>query len=486
MQKPNIVFVHCDSMDGRAMGCMDHPAMKRATPNLDAMAARGVMFRNAYSNAPVCCPSRSSMWSGTFTHTCEGWNNHKGLSPEDPTAIDRMTEHGYAVSCFGKMDYLSGAHTIRARISPWTNRALIERPCYNHPAPRVMEGDRERYHTGDWKNVDRAIEWLRNEGVPGGKPFMLYVGIHKPHPSFVAGERYMKMIDADAIETPPPDETNHYSIKFNKLQMDWHHGYDEASVRRVRHIYCAMIAEVDAMLGHLRAAVEEMGLDRNTYFIFSSDHGETAFEHGLYYKMLPYEPASRVPMIITGPGIAAGKKVDDLVSLVDIYPTLMDMGGISKPDGLHGYSLMTEALGKSGERPGWILSECFDSAIPSGWFMVRQGDWKYVVYHGYEPLLFNLKEDRWEVRNFAAGNPAKAAEMDRLLRSIVDIDEVSERNERYNKASFRRWREEHKAGGDYAKIMAEIFSGYDHLTPDQIKPWTEADEAKIKAWLGET
>ena len=75
-RKPlNIVFLQNDSMDGRAMGCMGHPSMKQATPNLDALARRGVLFRNAYTNNPICCPARASMWSGLYTHRCEGWNN---------------------------------------------------------------------------------------------------------------------------------------------------------------------------------------------------------------------------------------------------------------------------------------------------------------------------------------------------------------------------------------------------------------------------
>jgi arylsulfatase K len=486
MPKPNIIFFYPDSMDGRAMGCVGHPAMRRATPNMDALASRGVTFRNCYSNDPVCVPSRSSMWTGTHTHTCEGWNNHKGLEPEDPIVTDLLEEDGYVVKRFGKVDFLSGRHTLRARLSAWTNRALIERPCYNHGAPSILDGDRERYHTGDWRTVDRAVDWLRNEGASGGKPFMLYLGINKPHPGFTAGERYMRMIDADRIEMSPPDETGHYSIQFTKIQENWKHGFDQDSVHRIRHIYLAMIAEVDAMLGHLMNAVRELGLDKNTYVIFASDHGETCFEHDLYYKMLPYEPSVRVPMIIAGPGIEAGRTADELVSLVDIYPTLADMTGLPKPDGLHGHSLMTEATGKPSVRPPHVLSECFDSAIPSGWFMVREGDWKYVLYYGYEPLLFNLKEDRWEVRNAAPTNPKKAAEMDRLLRSLVDVDEVIERNERYNKASFRRWRQIQMSAGNYEQLMALVFSGFDHLEPKDTQPWTAEDEAKIKAWMGET
>jgi arylsulfatase K len=150
--KANIVFIQCDSMDGRAMGCMGHPAMAHATPNLDALARRGVTFRYAYCNNPICCPSRASMWSGTYTHHCEGWNNYKGLEKGDPTFRTQLDEGGYRTQTFGKTDYLSGQHSIRARVTPWTRAANIQRPSYRMPGPHVLEEDRVRGRTS-WRRT---------------------------------------------------------------------------------------------------------------------------------------------------------------------------------------------------------------------------------------------------------------------------------------------------------------------------------------------
>src|SRR5690606_5518683 len=103
----NIVFIQCDSMDGRVMGCMNHPAMAAATPNMDGLASQGVLFRNAYCNNPICCPSRASMWSGQYTHHCEGWNNYKGLEEDAATFQTVIAKAGYQTAAFGKTDYLS-------------------------------------------------------------------------------------------------------------------------------------------------------------------------------------------------------------------------------------------------------------------------------------------------------------------------------------------------------------------------------------------
>ncbi len=188
-KRSNIVFIHTDSMDGRLMGCMGHPAMRSATPNLDGLAAQGVLFRNAYTNNPICCPSRASMWSGRYTHHCEGWNNYKGLSESDPVFLDHLVNSGYRAKVVGKTDYLSGHHTIRARVSPWLRSANIPRPNYRMGPPVVSDESRERVHERDWVDVDAAIQWLQDMGREGKDPFFLYVGIRSPHPEF-ATSRY--------------------------------------------------------------------------------------------------------------------------------------------------------------------------------------------------------------------------------------------------------------------------------------------------------
>ena len=125
------------------------------------------------------------------------------------------------------------------------------------------------------------------------------------------------------------------------------------------------------MVGRLMAGFDALGLGEDTYVIFSSDHGELAGEHRQFYKMSPYEPSVRVPLIISGPGICRGAGVDALTSLVDIHPTLLDMAGLEQPGGLDGHSLLPEAMGRPGSRPDWALSEFHDTSLNTGCFMLR-------------------------------------------------------------------------------------------------------------------
>lgn len=478
----NIVFIQCDSMDGRMMSCMDHPAMKGVTPNMERLKQKGVMFKNAYSNNPICVPSRSSMWSGKFTHNCEGWNNYKGLEENSPTFETKLKENGYVTQTYGKTDYLSGHHTDRARVTAWLRSAEIMRPTYNIKTPVIIDEMEKRVHHTDWETIDNGINWIR-DNHRSQKPFMLYLGLNSPHPAFRTSRYYYDLIDKEKIDIPPIDGSRHPSIEYQKIQKNWQHGFSDDIVKEVRHTYFAMIAEVDAMLGEVLLALDEMGLDNSTYIIFTSDHGELAMEHQQYFKMSLYEGSVRVPLIISGPGIVEDKTVNDLTSLVDIYPTLMDLCGIYKPLDLDGQSLLPELKGEDGNRRQWVISECHDSTCNTGFFMLRQGDWKYNKYVGYESQLFNLKDDPHEIINLADTDKEKAEEMDTKLRNIVDYEAVDAKVKAYDKSSFIKWREEQKRNGTYEKRMALIHSGFDNVHKDDIIEWSRKDEDKINKWL---
>ena len=481
--RPHILFIHTDSMDGRATSPMGHPALAGATPALDALAARGTLFRNAYCNNPICCPSRASMMSGQYTHHCESWNNYKGLEDGDRTFFDELTDAGYRMGVIGKTDYVSGRHTQRARVSPWLRSAEIQRPSYRMGPPRVDDSHEKRVHQRDWGLFDAAGEFLR-ESAGGEQPFFLQVGPGLPHPEFRTSRHWLEKIDPAAVDVPGNDVTDHPVLEHQRLCKNWLHGLDEGTVRLVRRIYFAMIAEVDAMTGELLAELDRCGLADSTVVIFSSDHGELAMEHGQFYKMSPFEASARVPLIVAGPGVRAGASVETLVSLVDIYPTLTDLIGAGRPAGLDGYSLAPALAGKPTEHPGWILSESHDT-LCTGTFMLRRGDWKYIVYVGQRPQLFNLADDPNELADRAATEPKVVTDMDRVLRSIVDYDAVDAKVKAYDRAAFAQWRDEHLASGDYRGLMARIFSGWDY--PDQYPddPWTDADEQIVESWLRE-
>jgi arylsulfatase K len=471
-------------MDGRIMGCMGHPAMTRATPNLDRLAGMGALYRNFYTNNPICCPSRSSMLSGRYTFQCEAWNNYKGLRDDEPNMYTHFDKHGYRTGIYGKTDYLCGNHSTRARVTAWTRTANIKRPAYRMPEPEILDNEAQRIHERDWADVDQGVAFLQEEADADDAPFFLYVGIRAPHPHFVTSNYYLRMIDEAGVDVPPEDDPSEHPVTdYMFVNKNWEHGFDDEMVKKVRRVYFGMIAEVDAMVGELMEAMDEQGLWDNTYFVFSSDHGELAMEHMEWYKSSMYEGSARVPFVAAGPEIVPGTVVDDVASLIDIYPTFMDMTGLPKPENLEGHSLLPEMRAEPSDRPDWALSTYHDSACNATTFMLRTGDWKYIKYVGYEPQLFNLAEDPDELNNLADERPEVVAQLDAKLKEIVDYDEVDDRVTAYDKRAFRRWRMEKRSEGTYEQEMARVYSGFDRLSEDQVEPWTEEEERKIVEWM---
>lgn len=490
-ERPNIVFIQAESMDGRKMGAMGHPAMKEATPNLDRLAEEGVLFTEAYSNSPLCVPSDSSMWSGEYVHNCEAWNNYKGLPADPHTFRTDLDKAGYRTTVIGPLDYYSGRHTIRARVSSWTRSAEIHRPVNRWPLPQVVENEEEDPRIrGDWDKTYRAMDWLNDlasEGA-GNRPFALYLTTSLVHPNFSVKRRYLDLIDEEGIELPPRDESNHPVLDYQRAIKGTAEEMPDDLVFELRKIYLAMIAALDEMVGELLSSLERLGLRDSTYVIFSGDHGEMAGEHNQLRKNTLFEPSVHEPLIVSGPGVKKGAKVDLPVSLVDLYPTLMDMGGTEAGKRLDGHSLMPLLTGDEEGYGGgdWAFSEYHADRCNTGSFMVRRGPWKYVHYVGYEPRLFNLEEDPWEIRDLAEERPAVAEEMEEILREVVgDPRAIDEKVKRYDRNSFRKWRKRHKEIGDYDRLMSRIYSGWDDLCIEDVIPWTEEDEERIRGWLEE-
>ncbi len=492
-QRPNIIVIIAESMDGRKMGCMGHAPLRDATPHMDSLAADGVLFRNAYTTCPVCNPARASMWSGKYPSAYDCWNNHEGLRDGVPTFRDVFDRAGYQTAAIGPLDYTHGKHSIRDQAGSWTRAARIMRPASRTPLPQVVADG--SCNQRDWQRTEQAVAWMR-QAAAAPEPFMLYLTTGLVHPAFVADHEHMARIDADAIEIPPtlggvtPDM--HPVEQHIRVTKNCDKRFSETLVRRIRHVYFAMIAALDDMVGRVLEELDELGLSDTTYVVFSSDHGEMAGEQNQILKRHMAEPSSRIPLIVRGPGVRQGAAVDTPVSLVDLYPTLLDMAGIdfaefanrpAYPDCLDGESLLPQLTENTPRRRDWAFCEYQGDRCCTGAFMLRRGRWKYINYVGYAPQLFDVEADPWETRDVADDRPDVVAELDSVLQDHFDCDAIDARAKRYDRDSFKAWREKALAAGNYEETMAHVYSGFDRQSIEDIMPWTEADEARIEAWL---
>ncbi len=488
MSKRNIIFFHAESWDGRMLGSLGHPALKNATPNIDRLAESGALFENTYCSHPICCPSRANLWSGRYTHNCESWNNYKGLESRMWSLLDQLPET-HNLATFGKLDYRSGGHTVVARLSAWLGASGVDKPVYDKDKSQcftVDDSNDYRCHVGDWDKVDQAITFLEEQTQSeDDKPFFLYISSGLVHAAFKTNQYWLDKIPADAVDLPAMDHTDHPCRQHQRMSKAWRYGYDDETVRQVRRIYFAMCAEADAMVGAVYDAMQRLGMADDTYFVFSSDHGELALEHQDWYKMSLYEGAVRVPLVMTGPDITPAR-IPNLVSLVDLCPTLIEMAGLPLPRDLDGETLIPLACGQTADSRNTAYACFTGTTLNTTAYMLRKERWKYVVFVGYPAQLFDMEKDPGELNDVSDNYPDIVATLDADLRAMVDYEQTHQDVMAYNKNAFRQWQRQAKRGlfednsyslqgnpsRNYWEIMDNCFTGYD-----------EDDEKTVNAWL---
>ncbi|NXY47404.1 ARSK Arylsulfatase, partial [Ceuthmochares aereus] len=476
-------------------------------PFINFMKRYGTVFLNAYTNSPICCPSRAAMWSGLFTHLTESWNNFKGLDPDYVTWMDLMEKQGYHTQKYGKLDYTSGHHSISNRVEAWTRD--VDFLLRQEGRPMVdLTGDRKRVRVkeADWRNTDKAVNWIKEEAVNLTQPFVLYLGLKLPHPypspytgenfgssTFLTSPYWLEKVSYEAIKIPKWSSISemHPVDYYSSYTKNCTGEFTQQDVRNIRAFYYAMCAETDAMLGEIISALRDTGLLKKTFVIFTADHGELAMEHRQFYKMSMYEGSSHVPLLVMGPGVKEQQQVPHLVSLVDIYPTMLDIARIPVSQNLSGYSLLPLLCGKAENkvsprrpRPSWVLSEFHGCNVNSSTYMLRTGKWKYISYSDGQSILpqlfgmlhllspnrliycsanrlltdslfiLDLSADPDELTNVAIKFPVVIHSLDKILRSVVNYPKVSSSVQEYNKRQFISWKQ--SLGQNYSNVIAHL------------------------------
>ena len=494
-----------ESWDGRVLGALGDPALTNVTPNIDKFAKKGVLFKHCYTSHPICCPARANLWSGQYTYNCKSWNNHKGLEPGTPILKDVLEEKGGYVFAarsdkkgraknigIGKHDYISGGHSQQNRVTAWTGAANIELPSYLQPKPGVINWKIKKLNKSDWNRVGKAKKFIKKqlkmqqEGKE--RPFFLYLSLTTPHPRFFTSKYWLSKVDYDAVSIPPKDKELHPVIRYQQISKAWKHGLDPESKKRTRAIYYAMVAETDAFIGKILDLVEKRDLLKDTYVIIVADHGENNMEHDLFYKMNMYESSVRVPLIIAGPGIQQGKIIEKTVSTINVHPTMLDMAGISTEEAA--YKIVREFLlpvlkGETDEWRDYAFSMYTGTAANTSIFMIRQDQWKYVAYPGYEPQLFDIIADPDEIKNLAKEHPEIVKKLDTQLRKVCDYEKVHQEWQNYCKESFKKWRKDVKENPvrlfEYGAKNPRAF--YDDIMSNTYKGWTDEHAKQLEEWL---
>ncbi len=461
-EQPNIVVICSDEHHPWMTGYLDHPHVK--TPVLDKMAEEGTYFTRAYCNSPICVPSRMSFITGKYAHEVKSWCIGIPMDRDEMTWGKRLHQEGIPSTLLGKMDfcgeYQDGGFTEHKIIhrrrawekippdEPWTARlkgyTRPDKRMHVHRAGPESEVKRKReemdgnsrgvvsHYEHDRQVTDWALEYLRGKGASEeSKPWALYVGYLYPHWPFCAPDEYFNMYYPDNLEIPKnakfPNPDLHPALRHFQQALDLGE-VTEDMLRRTIAGYYGMITCMDAMIGEILDELSAQGYGDNTYVVYTSDHGESLGEHGLFYKECAYEGSVGVPLIVTGPELPRGQVNDHPVSLVDLYPTVMEMAGLETEPDRSGHSWLPLIRGEEQDRPDYAFSEFHSNFLRQDWYMLVRGDYKYVYYVKERPELYNVKEDPLEDHDLAE-DPAFAEllkEFEALLRTITDPEEISQ------------------------------------------------------------
>ncbi len=436
-ERPNIVFITSDQHGYKYTGYAGHHVVK--TPNMDMIANQGVAYSDVYTGSPVCVPGRTSMMTGMLASDCNSFCNSTVWDGSHPVWGTYLKNEGYYCRAIGKLDlnndFDSGFDETKTSNGHRTDpdvTSLFRRPvAYRVNERPDVEGGTRKVRHGDAALTQLALKFLQEESPNIKKPWALFLGLSEPHPKFIALEEYYRLYPEYNVDMPniPPGHLEELHPVFQELRhfKNIATPIPEDRIRRARAGYYGMITELDEYIGKIWSELERSGELENTLFIYTSDHGESLGEHGLWLKNNLYDVATRVPMIMAGAGLPKNVKINTPVGHVDLVATMLDLAGSPAFNKLRGHSLLPVLRGESGSHPGFAYSESHSEGNCTGSFMIRKGDWKYIHFTWYDDLLFNVNQDPGEFNNLI-GKPETAdiqVELEKILLSLVDPEEVT-------------------------------------------------------------
>ena len=428
-RQPNVLFLIADDHRASAIGAFGDPTVR--TPTLDQLCSEGTSFRqNCHMgglSGAVCVPTRACIHTGAHVFHAPASNDMnvpdaiRTLDPGHTFLAELFRQNGYATFATGKWhnDAASFARSFgeveNVFFGGMDSHFKVKVQDYD-PSGKY-ESDRQRI--GDQFSTDlfgdSAVRFLERQD--GSRPFFLYCAFTAPHDP----------------RTPPHDWANAYSPEAMPLPANFAgiHPFDngEMSVRDEkladfprtpedtrRHIaeYFGMISDMDEKIGDILAALASKGLADDTIVVYTADHGLSVGQHGLLGKQNLYDHSVRVPLIVRGPGVPSGKRMDALTHTYDVYPTLCDLAGLEVPTGVDALSLVPLMEGTAAATRPYV-----HSVYKHVQRMTRDQEWKLITYHrdgdqGCDRTqLFHIASDQWELDDLSEDEGA-ASERQRL------------------------------------------------------------------------
>jgi iduronate 2-sulfatase len=443
-EKLNVLMICVDDLKP-VLGCYGDKFAK--TPNLDRLAARGLAFEKAYCNQAVCSPSRNALMTSLRPQTLgiyELATNFRKSRPEAITSAQHFKSLGYKTESLGKIFHTGQGNSddpTSWSVASWKPKA----PTYLDPAstslpakPNNNSGpkgaatelaDVADNAYGEGQLADELVARLKAAAAQPDQLFFIAGGFIRPHLPFVAPKRYWDLYDPSQLPMPKrttlPEGAPSYAPQFggelrSYSDMPSKGVLDDADTRRLIHGYYAATSYMDAQVGKVLDAMDQLQLWNKTVVMLWGDHGWHLGDHGMWCKHTNYEQATRIPLIFAGPRIAVGSKTKALVETVDIFPTLCELCSLPVPSGLDGIS-----FAKVTADPNQAARDSVTHVYPRNNLLgraIRNERYRFVEWKaiGEDPAkaefeLYDYQLDPDENKNLAEEQPAVVEQLRNIL-----------------------------------------------------------------------
>jgi choline-sulfatase len=466
-----------------------------STPTFDDLAARGTDFDRAYCQMPLCTPSRLCTLTGREVRGCGAWGNGRVLPPDCTTIPEAFGDAGYATGLVGKMHLGGDRQFVGFDDRPYGDLTggighqwePLDRAGGRGMRDRTLDAgvtEIPESHLQEYNATRESLSWIRERAAADEAPWLCWTSLSRPHFPLTAPERFLSRYwDLDADEsterlTEPKvgreGDTVDHPMTEGAVEGFRTESIGETERQRARAAYFACVEFLDAVIGEFLGTLERDGLLDDTVVVYTSDHGELAGEHGLWWKHTWHEAATRVPLFVQTPAHRRGDgggTIETPVSLADLFPTLCGLCGVDAPADLDGDDL-TRAVETGGE-PDRDPVVC-DNLVPrwgdgTEFRMLRDGDYKYVGFRDAPELLFHLGRDPLERENLAPDATGEDRDALRHLRGTVDETMDFEAAEREREAG-ERLRREHALDADTVSASGNCYHMPDGTIVDADEP----------------
>ena len=484
-RKPNILLILTDQHSPYIAGFAGDAVV--GTGALDQLASRSTRFDAAYCQSPLCVPSRTSLLTGKHAYRCSAWDNGSVLFPEHTTLPAWLAQHGYVTAAVGKMHFRGAEQMHGLQYRPYGDLVESRFPAHQPDPPETADGRWNNHAVGrfpfagptslpetmlvDGVVTRESLAWLLEfaDSSPE-QPWFFMASYPRPHFPLTAPARYFRKYVESDLDLPPLPAGYLGSLHPHDRFIVDDFGlltFSREEQRRGLAGYYACVDYVDDCIGELLRGLEQAGCLKDTYVVYTSDHGDMAGEHGLWWKRTYYEASSGVPLLISGPDIVEGNTRSVPVELVDLFPTCCDWAGIDAPEGLDGESLVPLLTDRPGDRTKRnARSELLGGRPETRFRMIRDERWKVVEFPAAPPRLFDLAADPGETTDLASEPPAEAP-MDELLGLLGQGGDWADLGARFQADRERAGRLKRRSEGSvqYRRPDGRIVEADAHLYP---------------------